>query len=181
MAATNLRGTAGGHPAGDPDDRWTSLNIGLHWLVVALLVLQFIDHEWMVDLFRASRRGIQVDTMTTAFGWGHMVIGGLIFIAAGIRLWDRFAHGRPSHPEGEPNWARTLASVTHFCLYALLLGMPVAGALAWFLGNHTIGDLHGWAWTALLILVALHVAGALANHFWFKTPTLRRIMPGHGR
>ena len=33
----------------------------------------------------------------------------------------------------------------------------------------------------LMAFVALHIAGALANHFWFKTDVLRRILPGQGR
>ena len=164
-----------------PPTRWTKLNITLHWTVLGLLIAQFIDHEWMVDLFDQSRESIASTALTLFMGYGHMVIGALIFAAIATRLWDRFTHGRPPQPAGEPNWATNLAKITHFLLYAVLLSMPLAGAAAWFTGWETLGNAHGWAWTALLVLVSVHVVGAIANHFWFKTEVLKRMMPGQGR
>lgn len=104
-----------------------------------------------------------------------------MFIAIGARIWDRRTHGRPPHPSGEPGWAAKLATVTQTLLYATLLAMPVAGLIAWLTGNEQIGDLHALASELLIALLVLHVAGALANHFWFKTDVLRRMMPGQGR
>ena len=161
--------------------RWTSLNIWLHWLIVGLLIVQFLIGDNMAAFFDATSKGEPAGGLTARLGYFHMLIGATIFVAIAIRLWDRFAHGRPPHPAGEPNWAVNLARVTWFGLYALLLSMPLAGALAWWTGSGTVAILHGWAATALLVLVALHVAGALANQFWFKTDALKRIMPGQGR
>ena len=174
--------TASSTPVSPTDvTRWTRLHIALHWLVVVLIAAQFFDGEWMAELFDASTDGTAVSGTATVFGYLHMATGIAVFLAISTRLWDRRAHGRPPHPPGEPNWAQTLAKITQTLLYATVLAMPVAGLIAWLTGNHELADLHGLAAEALLVLVALHVAGALANHFWFKTDVLRRMLPGHGR
>ncbi|MAL78208.1 MAG: hypothetical protein CMN55_03700 [Sneathiella sp.] len=163
------------------EDRWTRLNITLHWLIVVLLAFQFFIGEWMVAFFDGGIEGKTMDALTVTFGYLHVVIGLSIFVAIALRLWDRLAHGRPPHWEGEPNWASVLARITHFGLYALLLIMPLAGLVSWWFSNEWIGDQHVLASNVLMAFVALHIAGALANHFWFKTDVLRRILPGQGR
>ncbi len=161
--------------------RWTKLHITLHWLVVVLIVGQFLDGESMVSAFDGSVEGTAVDSVTELFGYLHMTTGIVVFAAICARIWDRRAHGRPPHPSGEPNWAAKLATITQSLLYVTLLAMPIAGLVTWLTENEQLGDLHVLAADALLVLLALHVAGALANHFWFKTDVLRRMMPGQGR
>ena len=29
-------------------DGWSTLSVMLHWTIVVLIIVQFIDHEWMV-------------------------------------------------------------------------------------------------------------------------------------
>lgn len=161
--------------------RWTKLHIALHWLVVVLIVGQFLDSESMVSLFDGSVDGTAVDSTTRLFGYLHMTTGIVVFAAICARIWDRRVHGCPPHPSGEPNWAAKLAAITQTLLYVTLLAMPIAGLVTWLTENGQLGDLHVLAAKALLGLLALHVAGALANHFWFKTDVLRRMMPGQGR
>lgn len=160
-------------------ERWTGLSIWLHWLIVLLLLAQFAEGEWMTELFD---KGAAIASDTTAiFGYTHIAVGSAIFLAAGVRLWDRLAHGRPAYPDGEPGWAHTLARINHALLYAFLLGMPVVGLAAFLTGNHLLAEVHVWTWTALLVVAGLHVVGALANHFWFRTSALVRMLPGQGR
>lgn len=162
-------------------NRWTRLNIYLHWLIVALIVIQYFIGESMVALFDAGIEGKAINGTTQWTGYLHLVVGLSILFAASIRLWDRFAHGRPVHSEREPNWAVRLSRITHFTLYALLLAMPVAGLTAFLLGNEWLGDQHVLASKVLLGVISLHVAGALTNHFWFKTDALRNMLPGRAR
>lgn len=161
-------------------DRWTNLSIWLHWLIVVLLIAQFAEGEWMGDLFNASQEH-PADGTAVLFGYTHMVIGGIILLAAIVRLWDRFAHGRPPYSADEPGWARGLAKAIHIGLYGLLIAMPVVGAAAWFSGSEILGEVHETAWSVLLVLAAIHVVGALVHHFWFRTDVLRNMLPGHGR
>ena len=163
--------------------RWTRIHILLHWTAAGLIALQFLTGDSMSSLFRANLAGGPVDDdgLRSALAPLHMAIGLTVFLAVALRVWDRFAHGRPPHPPGEPNWAQRLAAVTQFALYATVLSMPIAGAIAWFTGNGELGSLHALASKVLLGLVVLHSAGALANHYWFKTDVLVKMLPGHGR
>lgn len=161
--------------------RWTSFNITLHWLIVGLVAVQYLIGGWMIDFFDGGLEGTALNGSTVVLGYLHTVIGLSILVAVSLRLWDRFTHGRPEHSGGEPNWAVKLAKVSHIALYFLLLAMPIAGLTAWLLGNEWLGDQHVLASDILLGIIALHVAGALANHFWFKTDALRNMMPGRGR
>ena len=176
MSTTNLDSV----PEGD-NARWTRLNITLHWLIVGLLIAQFFESEWMEKLFDAKLDGEAAGGTTVLLGYSHMIIGGLIFLAIALRLWDRRTQGRPAHPAAKPTWAIRLAGISHAVLYVLLFAMPVGGAAAWFLGSERFAELHKLGWTALMIVAALHVVGALVEHFWFRTDALRRMMPGQGR
>ena len=176
MATAPLNADTTGSP-----QRWTTLHIALHWLVVLLVAAQYFEGESMSALFDANNEGTAVGGATQTLGYLHMAIGIALFAAICARIWDHRTNGRPPHPAGEPNWAAKLAALTQTLLYATLLAMPLAGLAAYFTGSEQIAGLHGLASKVLIALIALHVAGALANHFWFKTDVLRRMMPGQGR
>lgn len=161
--------------------RWTRLHILLHWIVLGLVVLQFATGGWMSEAFRATLAEEDGGAAAAALAPLHMAVGLAVFLAIAARVWDRIAHGRPSHPPGEPVWAQWLARVTQTLLYVVVLAMPIAGLVAWFAENAALGSLHALAAKLLVALVALHAAGALANHYWFKTDVLRKMLPGHGR
>ncbi|MBO0904282.1 cytochrome b [Jiella sonneratiae] len=169
-------------PATPRPSHWSSLNVFLHWTIVVLLVCQWIEGEFMSDFWDATLEGRGVDQTTTVLGYGHIVIGTLVLVAAALRLVDRFVSGRPPHDAADPTWALGLAKVTHFLLYAVLLAMPLLGLAAWFTGNDALAGYHAFLWNPLLALVGLHVLGALAQHFWFRSPALKRMIPGlrHG-
>lgn len=161
--------------ADQPPQAWSRLQVVLHWLVVGLIVLQYVDAESMEALFDATFEGEHLSSLDSALGWTHIVAGSAILAAMMIRLIARAVKGRPRHDAREPHWTGLLASTTHALLYATLLAMPVLGLGAWITGNETFADLHTLLWTPLLVIVGLHVAGALAQHFWFRTDALRRM------
>ena len=157
---------------------WTSLSVFLHWSIVVFVIAQWIEGEFMADFWDGTLDGKALDQSTIILGYTHIVLGTLVLVAAAVRLLDRFVNGRPPHPENEPTWASILARVTHALLYAVLLGMPVLGIAAWFTGSDAIAGYHAFFWNPLLALIGLHIAGALAQHFWFRTGALRRMLPG---
>ncbi|RFC62006.1 cytochrome b [Fulvimarina endophytica] len=157
---------------------WTRLNVFLHWTIVVLIIGQWIEGEFMVDFWDGTLEGHALDQLTVVLGYTHIVLGTLVLVAAAVRLLDRFVNGRPPHAEGEPTWALTLSKVTHVLLYAVLLVMPALGLAAWFTGNDDLAGYHTLLWNPLLALIGLHILGALAQHFWFKTGALKRMLPG---
>ncbi|MEF2073742.1 cytochrome b [Consotaella aegiceratis] len=157
---------------------WSALNVWMHWLIVLLIVVQILDHEAMEEAWHAQMQGTAA-TADGSYAWLHVAVGILILAFALTRLADRFIRGRPPHPTGEPTWTLWLAKIVHFLLYTLLILMPISGMVAWFGGVGPAGFAHGTMWTILLVLIGLHVLGALAQHFVFKTNVLTRMFkPG---
>lgn len=156
---------------------WTALNVFLHWTIVVLIVAQWIEGEFMVEFWDGTLEGKALDQITILLGYTHIVFGTFVLVAAAIRLLDRFVNGRPPHPENEPTWATLLARLTHGLLYAVLLAMPILGLAAWFTGSDDLAGYHTFLWNPLLALIGLHVVGALAQHFWFRTGALKRMLP----
>ena len=165
-------------PSSPSRSDWSRFNVFLHWTIVVLILCQWIEGEYMSHFWDATLEGEAIDQISVILGYSHIVIGTLVLVAAVLRLIDRYVAGRPAHDAGEPQWAQLLAKTTHVLLYVILLLMPVLGLVAWFTGNDDIAGYHAFLWNPLLAIIALHVAGALAQHFWFRSPALKRMIPG---
>ena len=157
---------------------WSSQQVALHWVTVALVVFQLIIGDAMSEAWEAREDGLG----------GPPGIGAILHIIAGVsvllvvlyRLYLRRTHGHPPRSENQPKWASTLGAVTHGALYLLLIAMPLSGAVAWFLGVEGAADAHaGLLRIALIAVIVLHVAGALVEHFVFRSSSLKRMLrPG---
>ncbi len=158
-------------PAAPAD--WSRLSIVLHWLIVLLVILQFLTGGSMADFFD---KGLDAAANARRNGYMHLLTGCLIFFAALARLADRSLNGRPPVSAHSPTWAVSMARVTHVALYGLLVGMPLVGMTGWIFHVELIAQAHGLAARLLIVVVALHVAGALVEHVVFKTDVLRRII-----
>ncbi len=155
---------------------WSRLSITLHWLVVVLVVVQVLDHEYMVGLWDKMMDKAQPDQASVIGGYIHIIAGVSILVAATVRLLDRVVNGRPPYPASDPSWATWLARISHVLIYAILIVMPALGLLAWFTGNDDYAGYHTFFWIPLLVLIGIHVIGALAQHFYFKTDALTRMV-----
>jgi cytochrome b561 len=91
-------------------------------------------------------------------------------------LFLRWRNGAPAAPAGEPAFQRWAASAAHFLLYVAIFAMPVSGMVAWFGGIGDAGEIHELAKPVIIIVVALHAAGALWQHFIARTDVLRRML-----
>ena len=60
-------------------------------------------------------------------------------------------------------------------LYALMVLMPVSGAVAWFGTVEAAPEVHEAMKPAMLILVLVHVAAALWHQFWLKDGLMLRM------
>ncbi|WP_158555093.1 cytochrome b [Fulvimarina endophytica] len=157
---------------------WTRLNVLLHWAVVLLILAQWIEAEWMETLWDSVTEGEQIGTTGLVLGYTHIVCGTFILAAALVRLLDRFVNGRPPYPASNPSWTMWLSKITHFGLYGIIIVMPALGLAAWWTGNDEFAHWHTRLWDPLLILAGLHILGALAEHFYFRTDSLAKMVPG---
>ena len=111
----------------------------------------------------------------TALVSAHIFGGFLIFVLMGARLFLRLEQGVPAPPAEEPQVLQTAAKAAHWGFYALLLALPVTGAVAWFQASEVAGDAHEVLRAALLFLILAHVGGALYHRFILKTDVLSRM------
>lgn len=93
----------------------------------------------------------------------------------------------PPHPEGSPPLLNLLASLAPWGLYALLLLMPLTGAIAWFGRVEAAAVLHETGRLTLAALILAHALGALVEHFVIGNRVIRRMLrpvsrmePRHG-
>ena len=170
---------------------YTGTAKSLHWLIVALLIAQFIFAWTMPHIGR--------NTPVTTLISLHFTYGIIILAVAIVRLGWRLSHGEPKPEDGLPPWQTLSAQVTHWLLYLLLFVVPILGWInaSWRgmpvvmfgfeLPKLLATRAPGWGWTGdvhgllanylMLALVGLHVAAALYHHFIRHDGVLKRMLP----
>lgn len=151
---------------------YSTTQIVLHWLIAALVLFQAFVNEGIKELWEAVDKGEAVAGGPHL----HVAIGMLIFALAVWRVVLRLMRGAPPAPAGEHPALKFVAVATHVLLYALIFIMPLSGAMAWFFGVGQAAGVHATLKVVLLALVALHIVGALAHMFVFRTGVMRRIL-----
>jgi len=172
-------------------ERWGAVSQLLHWLIVALIVLQAVLGLTGLML------PLGVEKLATLAR--HKSIGITILGLATLRLLWRWLNPTPALPLNLKPHERFLAHFTHAALYVLLFAMPLTGwtmssargfPVSWF-NLFELPDLvpksealydtlvatHAVLACSLAIIVALHIAGAVKHHFVLKDDTLRRMLP----
>lgn len=165
----------------------------LHWLVVVLLIAQFVFAWTMPHIGR--------NTPVTTLISLHFTFGVLILAVAVVRLLWRLARGVPAPEPGIPGWQETASQIVHWVLYVLLFVVPLLGWInaSWrgmpvvmfglelpqLIGTRA----PGWQWTGdfhgllanyvMLALVGLHVVAALYHHVIRHDGVLKRMLPSH--
>jgi cytochrome b561 len=170
---------------------YTSTAKVLHWLIVALLIAQFIFAWTMPHIGR--------NTPVTTLISLHFTFGIALLVLAVVRLLWRLGHSEPQPEAGIPAWQITTARIVHWSLYVLLFVVPILGWInaSWRnmpvvmfgmeLPRLVATRAPGWQWTgdvhgllanyAMLILVGLHVLAALYHHFIRHDLVLQRMLP----
>lgn len=149
----------------------------LHWLVVGLLICQFLTAEAMEHfLDKAEDAGKLAGFPTDLVPMSHAIFGGTIFLLMLLRVWLRLTRGAPAAPGHLPTVLKLASRATHFAIYALLLLLPLTGAVALYV-TASAGDVHVVLKTVLLAFIAAHVAGALVHGLVLKDGVIRRMLP----
>ena len=172
-------------------ERWGSVQIALHWIVAALILLIQVPAGLVMD--NLSPGALQ-NTLYTL----HKQVGLLVFLLAIARIVWRARYPVPLLPRDLPAWQIGLARTSHLLLYLLLFALPVSGYLYTSLGGFPVpvpfvGDIgkllpvnkpvaavfetiHVGATYLLYVTALLHVAGALQHHLVRKDGIMRRIV-----
>lgn len=173
--------------------RYSAVAIALHWLIAAG-ILGMIALGWNMD---GNEDLYQL----------HKSIGITILILTVARIVWRVMNPPPPLPSEMTGWEKTLSHGVHVAFYALMILMPLSGwlyvstaydfdiptvlfgAISWpdipgvgFLSNaagHGVVEfVHSkLAWVAI-VLVGLHVAGAVKHELSAEEGVLKRMIPG---
>lgn len=152
---------------------YSKTQIALHWVIMLLVLFQIVLHDEIVQLWSGRMDGTLPNVPTPN---AHVAVGFLILVLVVWRLALRLRRGVPALPASEHPALKLVASGTHILFYVLLIGMPFSGAAAWIFGVAPAALAHSVAEKVLIALIAVHVLGALAQHFWFKTDVLKRML-----
>jgi cytochrome b561 len=160
-----------------------------HWLIVALLLAQYLIGWLMPDIHRGPPGAPMIF---------HISVGMTILLLIVLRLAWRLAH--PVAPESSlPQWQRLSSEAVHWLLYALVLATTITGWLfasfrGWSISFFylapmpmlasensaavkTVDGLHqAMEWT-LLVVIGIHVAVALAHVFIYRDRIMQRMLP----
>jgi superoxide oxidase len=176
------------------NDRYGSLSITMHWLMLLLLVAVYA----CIELREFYPRGSDMRNGMKAW---HFMLGISVLLLVIVRIVARFTGPSPVIKPAPPMWQMWSAKLLHLALYAFMIGMPVAGWLILsaeghgvpFFGlelpaligkNHDLAeqieDLHKTFGTVGYYLVGLHAIAALAHHYFIRDNTLLRMLPKRG-
>jgi cytochrome b561 len=171
--------------------RYSAVAQGFHWLIAALIVVQF-TLGWTAQFLPLGAR--KVDRLD----W-HKSFGMTILMLAGLRLLWRLFNRPPELPVGMSTIEKRLARATHILFYVLLFVMPLTGWVMSSAKNFSVSWFHQFTWPNLIepnepafnllrtthdtlswllfALALLHVLAALKHHFWNKDDVLKRMLP----
>jgi cytochrome b561 len=162
-----------------------------HWLIAALIVLQFT--------LAYSADDLPLGVHKLALLARHKSFGMTVLMLAVLRLLWRLKNPPPALPTGMTPLERMLARATHVAFYVLLFAMPISGWLMSSAKNYSVSWFGLFTWPnligknearfdflrsthhllsyALFAIAVLHVLAALKHHFWNKNDVLLRMLP----
>lgn len=175
-------------------ERYGSLTIGLHWLMLLLLIAVYACIELREFFPKGSgpRDALKI--------W-HYMLGLSVFVLVWLRLLSNMTGHFPRIEPDPPRWQKLSGRLMHVALYALMIFMPLAGWLILsaegkpipYFGLQLpalisesknvaklIKEIHATAGTVGYFLIGLHAVAALFHHFVLRDNTLRRMLPTRG-
>jgi cytochrome b561 len=169
-------------------DQYGMITILLHWVMALLFVGMFIAGFVMTNIPKSAMRSSLYDL--------HKATGLLLFILLVIRISWRFINIQPKLPQGMSSWMKLAAICTVITLYLLMFMMPVSGFFVSVTGGHSVSfynlfaiapftentvlsnvfsNLHELAAYTLILVLIMHVSGAMFHQFKLKDNILKRM------
>lgn len=163
-----------------------------HWAIAAAVIV-----NWR--LAENAEHAAAMEEKIAIFA-DHKALGILIlFLTLGRLVW-RWSHPVPPLPSGLANWEAKLARGLHILFYVLLIGLPLGGWFANSLAGREIDmfgffvipplpvgfneeaaksifGLHATGGKVFLLLIGLHILGALKHTFFDRNGGIFRMLP----
>ncbi|MEA3053412.1 MAG: hypothetical protein QOG72_2315 [Sphingomonadales bacterium] len=177
-----------------PDlDRYSRVAVVLHWAIAALIVVNLLLGFLHEDFARPVRSAMM--------GW-HKSIGFTVIGLTLLRILWRLTHRPPAFDPAMKRWEVGLALAVHTLFYVLLLAIPLTGWLIVSTGQKISPTSFYWLFNigpmpvtpgkpvhefaeeahellgyAMLVLLALHVGGAVKHHLDGHRHLIGRMAP----
>jgi len=178
-----------------PQGRYSAVAVILHWLIAIAVIV-----NWRLAETAEHLEGPAAQVYMNP----HKALGILVLVLTAVRIVWRLVNPPPALDPAYKTWERMLAKTVHAIFYILLISIPLLGWIASSsfgygidmfglfevpalpvannpdAGKWVIG-IHKTLWTPFLILIVLHVLGALKHHFMDRNGELGRMIPGLGK
>lgn len=173
------------------NNRYGSLTIWLHWLMLLLLIAVYA----CIELRELYPKGS--DPREALKTW-HFMLGLSVFVLVWVRLAARLSGPTPGIEPQPPVWQTLSAKIMHLALYLLMIGLPLSGwlmlsaagkpipffglQLPALIGENEqlakqIEEIHEIVGELGYYLIGLHAAAALFHHYIRRDNTLLRMLP----
>jgi cytochrome b561 len=180
-------------------ERYTRPAIILHWLIAALMIVNFA-----LGQFSEAFGEDYIRFMINAHKSTGITVLGLVL----LRILWRLTHQPPALPANFKPWEKRASHAAHMLLYFLMFALPLSGwmhdsawkaapeikmywfglfewpRISWIMElepvlkeqwHSVLGEVHEIMGKVLLALFVLHVGGALKHQFIDKHPELQRM------
>lgn len=184
--------------------RYNGVAMALHWITALMMIFMIIFGE---ELMEAGEHGEEAEELIGAAANAaflpslHVSIGAAILLLTVLRIAWRVITPAPPYPANMKPWEIGAAKVTHALFYALMIGIPLTGWLAFggFLQEEPalsavrifglfsvpagpvlgefMKEVHEIGSNAAMILLILHVLAALKHQFVDGDGVFGRMVP----
>ena len=155
-------------------DGYAPVQIGLHWLIAAMVLFQLLYGQSMQTANNAAAEGTAVDPTDAVLATAHYWVGISILVLVTVRLAIRLRYGAPPLLDGNRIMAMA-ARATHWLFYILLFLAPISGLLILYV-NPEFDVVHRLTRLAFIGFIILHAVAALFHHFVLRDATLKRML-----
>ena len=177
-----------------------------HWATLIIVAVQIPLGFWMVEVYEVYAETYADDTWVMRTSLMHHTLGFIVLGVTCCRLGWRFRNPVPKLPVSLEMYQRFLARLTHLSLYLLLFIYPLSGwaSLSAYEGEFPIfffgwdnvfrvvpqaaedaffnyeffAVIHRYCWRVGLVILGLHVVGALWHQYVARDGVLQRMWSG---
>ena len=167
-------------------DRYSNVSILIHWTVAALVVVNLV-----IAITMPNDRDL--------FSW-YKSINIAVLLLTIVWIGCRLVHPWPRFPDSVPGWERALARGVYLAFYLMMLAVPLLGWATMSAGGGTgevfggiqwfdlpvakspelranLAAIHEMAVYVLVLLIFIHVCGALKHQFFDEDVVFHRMLP----
>jgi cytochrome b561 len=155
-------------------DRYYLLQILIHWLVVLLVIEQYWSSRAILRMNASGPFLGPAQPFDMVLHEAHIFVGLGIFVLIAIRVFLRIQLGAPAWNPPLPIWRQWLSLGVQFGLYGVLLAQSMSGAITSYLWWR-MSIVHKALFYLMLLLIAMHIAGALWSLTGHARETILRI------